>query len=55
MITVNRTAHWHAPIGKAEYLTDHLLAHGLEDYLVRLFLCFEQEDTQGSRKKHDAE
>lgn len=49
-ITVNETAHWHALIGKAEYLTHHLLPHGIEDYLVRLFLRFEQEDIQDSRK-----
>jgi hypothetical protein len=49
-ITVNETAHWHALIGKAEYLTHHLLPHGIEDYLVRLFLRFEQEETKDLRK-----
>ncbi|MFT5395381.1 MAG: EAL domain-containing protein (putative c-di-GMP-specific phosphodiesterase class I) [Gammaproteobacteria bacterium] len=31
-ITVNETAHWHALIGKAEYLTHHLLPHGIDDF-----------------------
>ncbi len=53
-ITVNETAHWHALIGKAEYLTHHLLPHGIEDYLVRLFLRFEQEEIQNLRKKPDS-
>ncbi len=53
-ITVNETAHWHALIGKAEYLTHHLLPHGIEDYLVRLFLRSEQEDVQDSRKLSDS-
>lgn len=51
---MNETAHWHALIGKAEYLTHHLLPHGIEDYLVRLFLRFEQEDIQDSRKISDS-
>ena len=50
-ITVYETAHWHALIGKAEYLTQHLLPHGIEDYLVRLFMRFEQEDIQNSRQR----
>ncbi len=52
-ITINETAHWHALIGKAEYLTHQLLPFGIEDYLVRLFLRFEQEDAQDLRKKPD--
>lgn len=52
-ITVNEAAHWHALIGKAEYLTHHLLPHGIEDYLVRLFLRSEQEEIQDSRKIPD--
>jgi hypothetical protein len=50
-ITVNESAHWHALIGKAEYLAHHLLPHGIENYLVRLFMRFEQEETAIFQKK----
>ncbi|GJM04123.1 MAG: hypothetical protein DHS20C09_01140 [marine bacterium B5-7] len=52
-ITINETAHWHALIGKAEYLTHQLLPLGIEDYLVRLFLRSEKEDIQDLGKKSD--
>jgi hypothetical protein len=44
-ITVTETAHWHALIGKAEHNARQLLPQGIEDYLVRLFMRFEQEET----------
>lgn len=50
-ISVTETAHWHALIGKAEYLARHLLPHGIEDYLVRLFMRFEQEEGAVFKKK----
>lgn len=43
-ITVPETAHWHALIGKAEHLSHNLLPHGIEDYLIRLFMRVEQEE-----------
>lgn len=54
-ITVTETAHWHALIGKAEYIARHLLPHGIEDYLVRLFMRFEQEKTSIFQEKRDQE
>lgn len=47
-ITVNETAHWHALIGKAEYWAHNLLPYGVEDYLVRLFMRFEQQEIKNS-------
>ncbi len=43
-ITVPETAHWHALIGKAEYIACHLLPQGIEDYLIRLFMRTEQQE-----------
>lgn len=43
-ITVSETAHWHALISRAEYHAHRLLPPGVEDYLVRLFIRFEQEE-----------
>ena len=43
-ITVSETAHWHALISRAEFHAHQLLPHGVEDYLVRLFMRYEQED-----------
>ena len=45
-ITLTETAHWHALIGKAEFLAHRLLPLGIENYLIRLFMRFECE---GSR------
>lgn len=42
-ITVPETAHWHALIGKAEFLSRRILPQGIEDYLIRLFMRFERE------------
>ncbi|MCZ6803589.1 MAG: hypothetical protein O7D86_06590 [Proteobacteria bacterium] len=50
-ITVTGTAHWHALIGKAEYIARHLLPQGIEDYRVRLFMRFEQEGASNFHKK----
>lgn len=44
-ITVPETAHWHALIGKAEHVACHLLPQGIEDYLIRLFMRTEQQET----------
>jgi hypothetical protein len=44
-ITVPETAHWHALIGKAEHLSRLLLPQGIEDYLIRLFMRVEQEES----------
>jgi hypothetical protein len=54
-ITVNETAHWHALIGKAEHISRHLLPQGIEDYLVRLFLRLEQEETSVFQEIHNKE
>lgn len=43
-ITVSETAHWHALISRAEFHANQLLPQGVEDYLVRLFMRFEQEE-----------
>ena len=44
-ITLAETAHWHALIGKAEHIACHLLPQGIEDYLIRLFMRIEREET----------
>jgi hypothetical protein len=44
-ITVSETAHWHALIGKAEHVACQLLPQGIEDYLIRLFMRVEQEES----------
>lgn len=44
-LTVSETAHWYALIGKAEHIASHLLPQGIEDYLIRLFMRVEQEET----------
>ena len=44
-ITVSETARWHALIGRAEYFAHELLPHNIEDYLVRLFMRFNQQET----------
>lgn len=54
-ITVTETAHWHALIGKAEYVASQLLPYGIEDYLVRLFMRFEQEESSVFQEKQDQE
>lgn len=55
-ITVPETAHWHALIGKAEHIACHLLPQGIEDYLIRLFMRIEQEETVVVyREKQDQE
>lgn len=54
-ITVSETAHWHALIGKAEYIARHLLPQGIEDYLVRIFMRFEQEGDIVYQGKQDQE
>jgi hypothetical protein len=54
-ITVTETAHWHALIGKAEYTARHLLPNGIEDYLVRLFMRFEQEECSVFQEKRNQE
>ena len=54
-ITVTETAHWHALIGKAEYLARHLLPSGIEDYLVRLFMRFEQDEISVLQEKRNQE
>ncbi len=54
-ITVPETAHWHALIGKAEHLAHHLLPQGIEDYLIRLFMRIEQEETVVFSKKENQE
>jgi hypothetical protein len=50
-ITVSETAHWHALIGKAEHISRHLLPQGIEDYLIRLFMRIEQEETTVLKEK----
>ncbi len=50
-ITVNETAHWHALIGQAEHITHLLLPQGIENYLVRLFMRFEQEENNVLHEK----
>ncbi len=54
-ITVPETAHWHALIGKAEHIAHHLLPQGIENYLIRLFMRIEQEETSIFRndENHD--
>jgi len=54
-ITVNETAHWHALIGQAEHNAHHLLPQGIENYLVRLFMRFEQEETNVLQEKQTQE
>ncbi len=54
-ITITETAHWHALIGKAEHVAHHLLPQGIENYLVRLFMRFEQEETNTFQKKQGQE
>ena len=54
-ITVPETAHWHALIGKAEHVACHLLPQGIEDYLIRLFMRIEQEETVAFREKQNQE
>jgi hypothetical protein len=44
-LTVSETAHWHALIGKAEHIACNLLPQGIEDYLIRLFMRIEQEES----------
>lgn len=43
-ITVSETAHWHALISKAEFHAHQLLPPGVENYLVSLFIRYEQEE-----------
>lgn len=52
-ITVAETAHWHALIGKAEHTSRHILPQGIEDYLVRLFMRVEQEETLAYMQNSD--
>jgi hypothetical protein len=54
-ITVSETAHWHALIGKAEHIAHHLLPQGIENYLVRLFMRIEQEETIVFQEKQNRE
>jgi len=54
-ITVTETAHWHALIGKAEYMACNLLPHGIEDYLVRLFMRFDHEEISEFQENQDKE
>lgn len=54
-ITVSETAHWHTLIGQAEHVVHHLLPQGIENYLVRLFMRFAQEETNVFQEKHDQE
>ncbi len=54
-ITVTETAHWHALIGKAEHNARQLLPQGIEDYLVRLFMRFEQDETIVFQDKQNQE
>ena len=44
-LTVSETAHWYALIGKAEHIACHLLPQGIEDYLIRLFMRVERDDS----------
>lgn len=50
-ITVSEAAHWHALIGKAEHIARHLLPQGIEDYLIRLFMRVEQEETSAFKEQ----
>ena len=52
-ITLAETAHWHALIGKAEHTSKHILPQGIEDYLVRLFMRVEQEETPAHMQNSD--
>lgn len=54
-ITVPETAHWHALIGKAEHVARHLLPQGIEDYLIRLFMRVEQEESSVFKEKQNKE
>ncbi len=42
-ITLAETAHWHALIGRAEYLVQQFLPVSIVDYLVTLFLRLEKD------------
>lgn len=52
-LTISETAHWYALIGKAEHIASHLLPQGIEDYLIRLFIRVER-DNSGRSKETDA-
>ncbi len=43
-ITVSEAAHWHALIGRAEYLVQQFLPISIADYLVALFLRLEHDN-----------
>ena len=49
-LTVSETAHWYALIGRAEHIARHLLPQGIEDYLIRLFLRVERNESELSKE-----